>query len=165
MKKLTNYDKYMLEKKNNSVAPLNYADNSSTSNEYDDYLINELRRTTPSDKKVMAEEEFYRMKNESISYGYTAAVAKAEKEPRFRLKKGGKIFLVVYVILMIALASILIVTNTTRDVSFDGISFNQSAGAADKEEGSADTVKAMTIEEEFEGETNWFDELCDSLNN
>ncbi len=49
---------------------------------------------------------------------------------------------------------------------FDGISFNQSAGAASSDDNAADgtTVRAMTVEDEKSEETNWFDKLCDSLN-
>ena len=89
-----------------------------------------------------------------------------EKNSRFRLRKGGKILLTIYVILMLALALILIVSNTARDTSYEGISFNQSAGAASSDDSDSDkkTVRAMTVEEDSGEETNWFDKLCDSLN-
>jgi len=164
MKNLTNYDKYMLEKRQRVAAEATQTEvNGSVSNEYDDYLINELRRTAPSDRKVMSEAEFYESRKETVS-GTKAVAVKKESEHRFHLRKSGKIFLIIYVILMVALASILIVSNTARDATFEGISFNQSAGAASADENSENTVRPMTVEEETTDETNWFDRLCDSLN-
>lgn len=168
MKNLTNYDKYVLARKNSDRTNSDKnANNGSIDNDYENYLINELRRTTPSRNKVMREEEFYEMKRGNGGVTVAYAPEKEEKNSRFKLRKGGKIILIVYVILMIALASILIVSNTTaKSNMFDGISFNQSAGAASSDDNAADgtTVKAMTVEDEKSEETNWFDKLCDSLN-
>ncbi len=167
MKNLTNYDKYVLARKNSDHTNSDKnADNGSSGNDYEDYLINELRRTTPSRNKVMREDEYYETKRGGGIAAATYSPVKEEKHSRFKLRKGGKIILIVYVILMIALASILIVSNTTaKSNMFDGISFNQSAGAtSDDNAADGTTVRAMTVEDEKSEETNWFDKLCDSLN-
>ena len=166
MKKLTNYDKYVLAKKNSNKCASDFCEvNGNVGNEYDEYLLNELRRTTPSTQRVLREDEYYEMKRSGNSSVLATGDVK-EKNSRFRLRKGGKILLTIYVILMLALALILIVSNTARDTSYEGISFNQSAGAASSEDSDSDkkTVRAMTLEEDSGEETNWFDKLCDSLN-
>lgn len=166
MKKLTNYDKYVLAgKKSDHTNSEKNTDNRSVDNDYTSYLINELRRTTPSRNKLMREEEYYETKGGTYNAAVAYAPVKEEKNNRFKLRKGGKIILIVYVILMIAIASILIVSNTTaKSNRADGISFNQSAGAASSDDADGTTVRAMTVEDETSEETNWFDKLCDSLN-
>lgn len=193
---LTNYDRFVLSRRNGTdyndlqankqedyFADLRFdfgANRPSerkmeavdTNSDYENYLINELRRTSPSDKKVMREDEY----NLFVS-GSSVAVAEkvvtedkkvvktsklAQKLRMPRLTKNGKIILVVYIILMIALASILIVSNTTGH----DIAFNQSANASpalDKD-GDPVTIRAMSVVDEEEGNNNWFDKLCDSLN-
>ena len=68
--------------------------------------------------------------------------------------------LAIYVIFVIALAFIVIGGSTTDITSKD------MAGAAKISEtnaASSNSIGAMTIEEENNEETNWFDKLCDSL--
>ena len=79
-----------------------------------------------------------------------------------RLTKTGKIILIVYIILCLAIASILIVSNTNVAPT----DFYQSANAsyAVESEENPTVIKAMTVEDEEETHANWFDKLCDSLN-
>lgn len=167
---LTNYDKYVLNKRNEKQmtnAAVNGV-NRSASDEYDNYMLDQLRRTEPSGRRIMSRDEFYAARgNTAVLTAVPVQKEPKQKEHRFHLRKGGKLILGIYVILMVVLASILIVTNTTHsDTTFDGLSFNQSAGAASSEGSESDgkTIMAMSVEEENSEETNWFDRLCDSLN-
>lgn len=166
MKSLTNYDKYVLSRKKSDVASEKNTFIGSGSNDYESYLINELRRTTPSANKVLREDEFYNARRNCNNVAVVETKEQEKNNTRFKIRKGGKIFLIIYVILMLALASILIVSNTTSNSAMlDGISFNQSAGAASSDESdSAASVRPMTVEDDTTEETNWFDKLCDSLN-
>ena len=189
---LTNYDRYVLARRNgtelNDIHEEKQDDYFSDmrfdfgakqtpvheeADAYEKYLINELRRTKPSGQKVMREDEYkvFLSGNSSV-----AVVEKAEKNDlsvrktskfaqKFRLPhltKTGKIILAVYIILMVALASILIVSNTTSTE----VAFNQSANASPALEANGDPteIRAMSIDEEDGEESNWFDALCDSLN-
>lgn len=174
--KLTNYDRYILSKQNSvSSIDMENSDNCSYNNEYEKYLITQLRRTTPSETPILSETEFYANKNKfdnraffssgspamsNEGTGASANAAEAQKSKNLRFKKGGKILLIVYVIFMVALASILIASNTS------GMTFNEVAGAESPSAVTESTgqIRAMSIEEDEGEETSWFDRLCDSLN-
>ncbi len=149
-RKLTNYDLFLLKKQEEAK---NAASGASVCNSaYEDYLIRELRRTAPSTNKVMTEDEFNRTEKPARSHQGVAARAKNPSN----VKKMGLIFLVMYVIIVLALALIVLV-NTKGDAIIPG------ADASAVEEG---TIQVMPLDEEQEPESeNWFDSLCDSLNN
>lgn len=174
--KLTNYDRYVLSKqKSVSSIDVENSDKCSYSNEYEKYLITQLRRTTPSETPILSETEFYANRNNidnkvffssrllALSNEGTAAsvnVAAAQKSKNLRFKKGGKILLILYVIFMVALASILIASNTSG-MTFDEVAGAESPSAVTESTGQ---IRAMSIEEDEGEETSWFDRLCDSLN-
>ena len=197
--KLTNYDKFVLAQ-NGAGAATCFADsepveevyeeqeNSVENDLYEKYLINELRRTVPSDRPVMRFEEFvaelhgkktekkpsffrngaekegWRLRSESnkTQDDERSARRSARKVKFPQLTKLGKIVLAVYVIMVVAVASILIVSNTT----VTDVNFHESANAsmAVKEEQNPSVIHAMSIEEDEEQHSDWFDKLCDSLN-
>ncbi len=158
---LTSYDKFVLSKKEYyakqmPALPTYETVNSNTeiaTSSYEDYLINELRRTTPPVKPVMREDEFL------VKCTSTAQTKTSDKKINVQFKKYGKIILAVYVIFVLALAFIVIGGSTT------GIASNDTASASKISETSvpAERIGAMNIEENQGEESNWFDELCDSL--
>ncbi|NCA92588.1 hypothetical protein EOM82_04975 [bacterium] len=159
VEELTNYDRFLLAKKesysNKYVAATtdNNIDNRNYS-DYEAYLLGELKRTTPRNAPLMREDEYL------VKCTSSAEIARQEKKSSVKFQKYGKIMLAIYVIFVIALAFIVIGGSTTDITSKD------MAGAAKISETSAsstDSIGAMTIEEENNEETNWFDKLCDSL--
>lgn len=180
---MNNYDKMILAQQErtrsgnaiegrsdrNVQRPIDYSDMT-----YNDYMLNVLYRTDPSEAPVMSRDDFDRMRANasgaaSVTHDATAErftrEERQEKKSKYSLTKKGKIILAVYVILMVLLASILIVSNTVTVVDRE-ISVSEKIPAA---YGSTDTpqtqyIRAMTIDEENNEEGDWFDKLCDSLN-
>lgn len=156
---LTNYDKFMLSKKEyyanqNAVKPaIEYAEREDrATSSYEDYLLNELRRTTPPTKPVLREDEYL------VKCTPSAKTKTVNKKVNVQFKKYGKIILAVYVIFVLALAFIVIGGST------NGIASNDTANATKISETAAPAcIAAMTITEEQNEDTNWFDKLCDSL--
>lgn len=172
--RLTNFDKYLLAaRKKISEEPEVIETNvkSSSGNEYEQYLRSIINGEVSCGSHVMKQEEFYgnvekntvKKERTLLSYESYEPVAKPKKTSALQFKKNGKILLIIYVILMLALASILIVTNTTGLPSDNH--FTASA-ESDKLASSAETgsIRSMTISEESSSENGWFDRLCDSLN-
>ena len=147
-RELTNYDKYLLKKMEAKKADDFFSEDNSG---YSNYIISQLRRTTPSDSKVMTKEEYLRSENVSSSVG-TGKVAQAKNGTN--LKKMGFAFLILYVIIVLALALIVMV-NAKRGVVIPGA----DASAID-----GDVIQVMPLEEAETESHDWFDEICDSLN-
>lgn len=215
--RLTDFDKHVLAHNNSAQYFADpYADKNETEkydfsshkndflvereeDNYDRYLLNELRRTAPG-KPVMTREQFLASEASSYSAPYdwseqrpyssyvsndfsiersmqqtvTPAQARARvRKSRFtslfnkiklpKLTKVGKIVLSVYVILLLAVASILIVANT----SMTDVDFHESANAsmAIAEEENPSTIRSMSVKEDDQEEhDDWFDKLCDAMN-
>lgn len=173
----------LFDRKNDSVDVIsyeNYRKKSNTSEskanksyDYKTYLKAQLERSTP--EQILTEEQFYgRNKSKKVidKSNYSRNVAKETKNNpsiaskmikklfgNVEIKKGGKIFIGIYVLIVIAVASILIVANTASPfigqhaVDADGSNYEQTESS----------VKPMAIVETREEESNWFDKLCDSL--
>jgi uncharacterized short protein YbdD (DUF466 family) len=138
-------------------SPKKIKEQNKTENAYDEYLFNELSRTEPTGNRVMTSEEFY-----STNYSNRQKSTNSTKNAinNLKFKKGGKIILAFYVIIMVALASILIVANTTD------IAANENANATiNSVEAPTSIVSSMTISEEESEGNNWFDRMCDAMNN
>lgn len=172
--RLTNYDRYVLAERT-SVDGLRYENavkeekKSVATNdfegysEYEKYLLGELQRKK-REEPLMSENEYYGSRNGN----YCAAVASDNeragvKKFKFpRLKKSGKILLTIYVIFMVALASILIATNTARIPNNESVA---GAISTSQDTSEPERIRAMSVEEEKgEEDGGWFDKLCDSLN-
>ena len=152
-KKLTNYDLFLLKKQEEARSGLS-GDNRPENSAYADYLIRELRRTSPSDRRVMTEDEFNREEKDVRPVATRQGVLARAKNPN-NVKKMGFAFLIMYVIIVLALALIVLV-HTKSDSLIPG------ADASAVEEG---TVQAMPLEEEADAESgDWFDSFCDALN-
>ncbi len=148
-KELTSYDKFILQKmEREKEQPV--AENSP----YAEYLIHELKRTTPSDRKVMTETEFNEESRRSERVRPSRSGVAAKVKNGANIKKMGLIFLVFYVIIVIALALIVLV-NANVNTAIPGA----DASAVDE-----DAIQAMPAEETESESGNWFDEFCDSLN-
>jgi hypothetical protein len=178
---LTSYDKYVLSKRNPQVESAafpyieqerptekakdlffeefpnnNIEEEKRKFNEYDKYLFSQLNRTGPTSEKVLTENEFY-----------GSSVEKKQKKEKtigkvlnnVTFKKGGKIILAFYVIIMIALASILIVANTSGTLKHNFANATLNSLVENKA-----IVTSMTIEENDSEQDNWFDRLCDAMN-
>jgi cell division protein FtsL len=161
--KLTPYDRFIINK-NNGVETMrkNESENDvaddagevELSGDYAEYLRGQLRRKTPSDKKVMTVDEYenYKAENETDE---TVPSGGAAKQVKF--KKFGKLFLCAYVIIMLALALIVIVKTTVEDN-------NYSAGAASEAVDDRKTkIETMQDEDDSDEDDDWFDRFCDSL--
>lgn len=144
---------------------------------YKDYLLNQLSRREP--QKILTEDEFYgKVQSASAEQAPVNQIAYMETAPTVKkknnsildkiikkvygnaeIKKSGKVFMALYVIIVVAVALTLIVTTAAFPQGAD-LNLNVSAST---EITSKETVQPMVIEEE-EAESNWFDRLCDSLN-
>ncbi len=159
VEELTNYDRFLLSKKEsyNNKYVATTTDNSIENRGYSDYeayLLSELKRTTPRSAPLMREDEYL------VKCSSSAAIVKENKKSAVKFQKYGKIILAIYVIFVVALAFIVIGGSTTDITSQD------MAGAVKISETNAqnsNSIGAMTIEEVDNEETNWFDKLCDSL--
>lgn len=167
---LTGYDKYLLQrnravkesasvaKKQNAEKYKSHANASAREyDEYDKYLYAQLSRTSPSNGPVLTKEEFYGEKTSKPAAPARKGVSVFDKLfGSVKFKKGGKLIFIAYVIIVISLASILIIANTTDIAS--PVNANAAPDARSQE-----LVTSMTVEEESE-ENNWFDRLCDAIN-
>ena len=125
---------------------------------YKKYLKKQLRRTKPSDEKVMTQEEFADRSVRMVRISQEERDTHTEGEvatKSVRFKKFGKFMLCGYVIIMLALTLIVVVKTTTVDNT-------TSADASDAYVDSASKIEKMQDEESEEND-NWFDSLCDSL--
>ena len=169
---LTSYDKYILSKKNalkeDAVIPSfnqeinvkNRKQKSSEVNEreysdYDKYLFAQLNRKGPSTERVLTKEEFY----SNVNKEQTKSKSFGKLFNNVTFKKGGKIILAFYVIIMVVLASILIVANTS-DIYTSDIANATETGVVENK----GAVKSMTIEDNDSEQDNWIDRLCDAIN-
>ena len=119
--------------------------------DYNEYMRAQLNRRSP--EKLLSKEEFYQAKFNSS--GVSKATPRKERKTKKRMTKAGKIFTLVYVLTVIAIASIIIAVNNSGDGK-GGVS--ASADAATGE------IKALTVESrEIEG--NWFDDILDGISN
>lgn len=127
--------------------------NPKNSLSYDEYLLQMLNERN-SNERLLSEEEY----NQQILTKKSGKVTK-KLFGKLEFQKKGKIFLGVYVIIVLLLASILLIANTSD------IMANANAGASSISESPAESkiVSSMTIEEEDE-DSNWFDRLCDGIN-
>ena len=145
-KKLTNYDLFILKKQEEQQMNQHDSENPA----YADYLVRELKRTTPSDRKVMTEEEFNR--SENVTRPIARATSNVAKKGE-AFKKLGLLFLVFYVIIVLALALIVMVHAGNSDVI-------PGAAASDATGG----IQTMPLEDEQVDTGDWFDAICDALN-
>lgn len=171
---LTSYDRFVQEKKRqestrnlgsgtvsytqDTKAQTNYfgyfdytKEEPKTVNSYDtysDYMKAQLHRT--SGEKLLSEEEFYatRYRESRDATRTNATVAKKKG-----LNKNGKIFIAVYVLVVMVVASIILTVNTGRNGNVETANATQEGA-----------IGSLAIDAE-ENESNWFDELCDSLSN
>lgn len=164
---LTSYDKFMLDKRekmsekvfcNEDKKPSAKCSEFNVKRKYDDYdnyLFNQLSRTAPSEERILTKEEFYNSGNANKKRMTKSAVKRLDN---VKFKKGGKLIFILYVIIVVALASILIVANTT------GIANFENANAATNTNNEKGIVSSMTINEENSENDNWFDRMCDAIN-
>lgn len=160
---LTGYDKFIAEKnakktvdtyKDNTVDSMYTATAAAPAvDAYSLYLDAQLHRTEPDPSGIISKEEFYRKQYQE----------KSPKDVRSTTySKGGKklsrrsmIFLSAYVLMVVAVTSIIIAVNSTKGIT------NVDA----KESGEEMTIQAMTVEKAEPESTNWFDRLLDSISN
>lgn len=179
---LTSYDKYVLSKRNAHVEnasafpyieqekpirkekdvffeefqPKKIEEEKRKFNDYDKYLFSQLNRTGPSNEKILTENEFY---SSSVEKKHKKQKESSKVFNNVTFKKGGKIILALYVIIMVTLASILIVANTSDTLKHDFANATQNSVVESKA-----IVTSMTIEENNSEQDNWFDRLCDAMN-
>lgn len=169
--KLTAFDNFIIGK--NKYVPQvqndeKVCDNAETTNfsaSYAQYLKDQLRRTQPSEERVLTQEEFEVMDDEETrknrmwkalgGKGRVRAESDGTAVKNVQFKKFGKILLCAYVIIMLCLALIVIVKTTVGDKI-------ENADASVIPPKTASHIETMQEEEE-EKEENWFDNLCDSL--
>ena len=123
------------------------------SNSYDDYMRSQLHRAS-GDERLLSEDEYYQARYaESVGEESVKATKTAKKAKR-NLSKFGKIFVGVYVILTVAVASTILAVNLGNSES---VKTKASAGANDG-------ISALAMEVESEN-GNWFDDVCDAVSN
>ncbi|MBO5775856.1 MAG: hypothetical protein J6R35_00625 [Clostridia bacterium] len=177
---LTQYDLFMLEKRRNEQAR-NYgsATVSSTMTDfnevnyfgapqitveepkqeksfdsYDEYMVAQLHRKS-SDEKLLTSEEFYAEKYESQKPQKARKSIMARKQSTSKLTKFAKIFISVYVLVTVAVASIILALNVTKSEPVKLV-----ATAQEPQQGQ---IGALAVE--WEEETNWFDSMLDAVSN
>lgn len=109
---MTDYDRFMLGKRSSEAViecsgSRNYAYGTSESKnsdaEYRDYMLRQLNRDHP--ETMVTKEQFYM---DRFVSGHASAPA---RKPFRKMTKAGKIFTAVYVLIFVALASIIIAVN------------------------------------------------------
>lgn len=163
---------------------------SNKTDAYSQYLLDLLQGKSVGNGAVLTKEEYYKTygDNKGASYNeYSFATAsdggrngmyredisdstkivKNNKPSLFtkmfgnvQFKKGGKFLLALYVIIVVCVASILIVLNTTN-IASDNIADAKEPIVTEEQ---TEKVNAMTLDDTQEEESNWFDRLCDALN-
>jgi len=120
---------------------------------YDDYMRSQLHRSS-GEERILSEDEYYQAKYAESVGTESVKVRKETKKARRSLTKFGKIFVGVYVLLTVAVASTILAVNLGK-----GESVKTKANA-----GANDGISALAME--FEGEEgNWFDDVCDAVSN
>ena len=160
---MTGYDKFIAErnaKKNADAYKENTVDSmyaatmtASNADAYSLYLDAQLHRAEPDPVGIISKEEFYRKQYQEKSPKdvKTSSYSKSGK----KLSKRSMVFLSAYVLMVVAVTSIIIAVNSTKGVT------NVDA----KEDGEVMTIQAMTVEKSEPESTNWFDRLLDSISN
>lgn len=159
---LTGYDKFIAER-NAKKTTASYQENTVDSmytvtptaevDAYSLYLDAQLHRTEPDPSGIISKEEFYRKQYQEKSPKdvKTSSYSKGGK----KLSRRSMVFLSAYVLMVVAVTSIIIAVNSTKGVT------NVDA----KENGDEMTIQAMTMEKSAPESTNWFDRLLDSISN
>lgn len=168
--RLTGYDLFMQEKYGEyltkSADSITKASSLDTQN--NNKLSNSIREKIKSmslkvGKNSYKEELVTKLRGTGEGVDYFQDCQNEEKaadnnrEEGKKLSKVGKIFILVYVIITISLASTLLWVNMDGAVKIDA-----NANAASGYE-QVDSIVPLAQEEEAVS-TNWFDRLCDSLN-
>lgn len=157
--KLTAYDNFVINKSKFDL----FADNSEekcnsdikVSELTDNYLIN----AEPSKDEMMlfsenSKDDGLNVQTDNIAMGEAKSDVKTYDNVHF--KKFGKIFLCIYVIIMLALALIVLVKTTIID------NVTNADAAPPIQDNEENYIEVMDDEESKEND-NWFDNLCDSL--
>lgn len=160
---LTGYDKFIAEKNAKKTVDT-YQENTVDSmyatavaapeaDAYSLYLDAQLHRTEPDPVGIISKEEFYRKQyqEKSPKEVRTSSYSKGGK----KLSRRSMVFLSAYVLMVVAVTSIIIAVNSTKGVT--------SVDA--KGDGEEMTIQAMTVEKAEPESTNWFDRLLDSISN
>lgn len=147
--RMNSYDRYLLENEANQVVRSEKKINKKRKGNYESYLLEQMSRTEPN--KILTEDEYYTGSPSS----YCGSVATVDNVKR-RLSKNGKIFLAVYLVVVLVVAIVLLVTGINSSIP----SADASMESADS---NAQTVKKMTISESENEETGWFEELCKEI--
>ncbi|MDR3186742.1 MAG: hypothetical protein LBU04_08140 [Christensenellaceae bacterium] len=139
--------------------------------EYKDYLYDQLSHCDPA--VILSEAEFNQLKSLSkhgevpddkifnrrnVTKTNRSNIDTDQGEPRARrISKNGMIFIAVYVLIVLIIASIIIVVNkkTTNANATDAKSANTSNGI----------VSLNVDEDEVDQENNWFDKIADGISN
>lgn len=120
---------------------------------YDDYMRAQLHRTS-GEERILSESEFYSAKHNENSTKEVVKTTSKQKANRRQLSKFGKIFLTAYVLITIAVASIILALNlnTQETVTTRAI------------ESDSEGISALAMEVESE-ESNLFDDVLDTFSN
>lgn len=149
---MTDYDRFMLGKRASETKNEVYGyrdtdkrlpETDKGCGDYHEYMLKQLNRDRP--ESMVTEEEFYMRR---YADAHPAATSRGFK----KMTKAGKIFTVVYVLIVAALASIIIAVNAGGD----------EVSAEAKATGGE--IEALEIED-VSVESNSFDEFLDALTN
>lgn len=178
---LTQYDLFMLEKRRNEQAR-NYGSASVSStmidfnevnyfgapqvtveepkqekafNSYDEYMQAQLHRKS-GEEKLLTSEEFYAEKYDSQKGNVKVTKARSRKAKNTGLTKFAKIFIGVYVLVTIAVASTILALNVGKSEPVKLV--------ATAQEPQEDQIGALAVEWD-ESESNWFDSMLDAVSN
>ena len=178
---LTQYDLFMLEKRRNEQAR-NYGSASVSStmidfnevnyfgapqvtveepkqekafNSYDEYMQAQLHRKS-GEEKLLTSEEFYAEKYDSQKGNVKVTNARSRKAKNTGLTKFAKIFIGVYVLVTIAVASTILALNVGKSEPVKLV--------ATAQEPQEDQIGALAVEWD-ESESNWFDSMLDAVSN
>ena len=121
---------------------------------YDAYMRAQLHRPN-GEERVLTESEYYSSRYaSSVNSENNAHTVKSKKASKRNLTKFGKIFIGVYVLITVAVASTILAINLSNGESV------KTKASADANEG----ISALAMEVEG-AEGNWFDDMCDSISN
>lgn len=148
---MTDYDRFMLGKRasENKHETFRYRNPElelpeveKNGDEYHDYMLKQLNRSAP--ESMVTEEEFYMRR---YANSHPAPVRKGFR----KMTKAGKIFTTVYVLIVAAIASIIIVANAGGGVSAEA-------------KATGGEIEALAVEDTAV-ESNSFDRFLDALTN
>ena len=155
--KLTAYDNFIINKSKYDLFANDYEESNNSNIKISEFANKFLIDAEPSNDEISSEKinEENEIDIEIDKNSAKRSITDTRVYDNTHFKKFGKIFLCIYVIIMLALALIVLVKTTITDNV-------TNADAATPIQNDEDSIEVMEDEEHTDND-DWFDNLCDSL--